>query len=102
MKAPHLFFRLKSIRDENNMIKGNFDQEMNKWSLESIGVVALGCRLNCLDPDLPDDSPVKKLIQCVHDLFVVADQLDFKPSIWKYYATPTFKKAMKLYEEQET
>ncbi|KOB66822.1 Uncharacterized protein OBRU01_20720 [Operophtera brumata] len=46
---------------------------MNKWSLESIGVVALGCRLNCLDPNLPEDSPVKKLIQCVHDLFAIQE-----------------------------
>lgn len=93
-------YRLRSIRDEKGMLKGNFDTEMNLWSLESIGVVALGKRLNCFDPNLAEDSPERRLIQCVHDLFVAADMLDFKPNIWRYISTPNFKKAMKLYEEQ--
>lgn len=93
---------MKSLRDDKNMIKVKFDQEMNLWSLESIGIVALGCRLGCLDPNLPEDSPAKKLIYCVHELFILADQLDFKPSIWRLVATPTFKKAMRLYELHET
>nr|AJN91160.1 cytochrome P450 monooxygenase CYP333B27 [Cnaphalocrocis medinalis] len=96
--ARDMILRMKSIRDDKNMLKGKFDVEMNLWALESIGLVALGRRLNCFDPNLPEDSPVKKLIQVVHDTFVTANELDFKPSLWKYYKTRTFKKAMKLYE----
>lgn len=92
---------MKYLRDENGMLKSKFDEEMNLWALESIGTVALGCRLNCLDPNLAKDSPAMKLIQCVHDIFIIADKLDFKPSFWKFISTPTFKKAMKLYEDQE-
>nr|ADE05592.1 cytochrome P450 333B11 [Manduca sexta] len=99
--AQDMIARMRSSRDEYNMLRGNFDVEMNLWSLESIAVVALGTRLNCLDPTLSDDSPAKRLIQCVHDFFSIAEDLDFKPSIWKYIATPKFKKAMKLYEEHE-
>lgn len=94
-------FRLKSLRDENNRITKPFDSEMNLWALESIGVIALGCRLNCFDPNLPEDSPAKQLIQIIHDLFKIVEELDFKPNLWRLYATPTYKKAMKLYEEQE-
>lgn len=75
---------------------------MNKWSLESIGVVALGCRLNCLDPNLPDDSPARRLIKCVHDIFVAAEALEFQPNLWKWISTPAYKKTMALYKEQET
>ncbi|KAH9627768.1 hypothetical protein HF086_011146 [Spodoptera exigua] len=50
---------------------------------------------------VPADSPEWQLIQCVHDLFVVANELDFKPSLWRYFATPTYKKAMKLFEHHE-
>lgn len=92
---------MKSNRDDKYMIKGDLSHEMNLWALESIGVVALGGRLNCFDPNLPVDSPVRKLIQIVHEFFAVADKLDFKPSLWRLYATKSYKRAMKLYEEQE-
>lgn len=100
LQLPY-FNRLKSLRDENNKILSKFDLEMNLWSLESIGLVALGRRLRCFDSNLPSDSPEKRLIQVVHDIFQLANELDFKPSLWRYYPTKTFKKAMKVYEEQE-
>ncbi|XP_028028461.1 cytochrome P450 CYP12A2-like [Bombyx mandarina] len=99
--ATDMVERLRSLRDENNRIRGQFDQEMNLWSLESIGVVALGNRLNCFDSNLQDDSPVKRLIECVHQMFVLSNELDLKPSIWTYVSTPLFRKTMKMYEEQE-
>ncbi|XP_038213306.1 uncharacterized protein LOC119833390 [Zerene cesonia] len=98
--ADDMIDRMKSKRNEKNMIDGKFDVEMNLWALESIAVVALGGRINCLDPNLPDDSPAKKLIKTVHDIFTMADKLDFKPSLWRFIATPNYKKAMKCYEEQ--
>lgn len=82
------------------MIDAEFDVEMNLWALESIGVVALGGRLNCFDPNLPEDSPVRKLIQIVHDIFDIATRLDFRPNLSKFFETPTLKRAMNLYEEQ--
>ncbi|KAJ2939169.1 hypothetical protein O0L34_g8481 [Tuta absoluta] len=99
--ARDMVARMRRVRDDNNKLNENFDTEMNLWALESIGVVALGGRINCLSEDLPADSPQKRLIQCVHDIFKVANELDFKPSLWKYFATRKFKRAMKLYEEQE-
>lgn len=99
--AQDMIKRMKDNRDEKNMITKDFDKEMNLWALESIGTVALGCRLNCFDPNLPAESPEWELIQCVHDLFVIANELDFKPSLWRWFSTPTFKKAMKLYEHHE-
>lgn len=92
---------MKANRDEKNMIRNEFDVEMNLWALESIATVALGCRLNCLDGSLAEDSPERQLIQCVHDLFVMADKLDFRPGLWRYISTPNYRKAMKLYAHQE-
>ncbi|XP_061378745.1 cytochrome P450 CYP12A2-like [Danaus plexippus] len=98
--AEDMIKRLKSKRNDKNMIEGKFDEEMNLWALETIGVVALGDRLNCFDPNLPENSPVKKMIQIVHNIFKYANKLDFNPSLWKYISTPTFKKAMQCYEDQ--
>ncbi|XP_063635636.1 cytochrome P450 CYP12A2-like [Cydia splendana] len=94
--------RIKSLRDENNMITKNLDIEMNLWALESIGVVALGTRLNCFDPNLPADSPARKLIQNIHDVFQIPGKLDFGTSPWRWFSTPAFRRAMRLYEEQES
>ncbi|CAK1578093.1 unnamed protein product [Parnassius mnemosyne] len=99
--AQDMVARMKSLRNENNMIKTKFSEEINLWSLESIGLIALGVRLNSFDFNLPMDSPVRKLIKMVHEFFAVADILDFKPSIWRFYPTKTFKRAMKLYDELE-
>lgn len=74
---------------------------MKLWSMESIAVVALGGRLNCFDPNLPANSPVKKLVQNAHDCFATADKLDASLNLWRWYATPFYKKAMKLFQELE-
>ncbi|KAJ8724865.1 hypothetical protein PYW07_015823 [Mythimna separata] len=99
--AQDMIVRMRANRDENNMITKDFDKEMNLWALESIATVALGCRLNCFERNLPADSPEWQLIQCVHDLFIIANEMDFKPNLWRLFPTPLFKKAMKLYEHHE-
>ncbi|XP_023942758.2 cytochrome P450 CYP12A2 [Bicyclus anynana] len=97
--ADEMVERLKSKRNTQNMIEANLFTELNLWALESVGVVALGDRLNCLDPNLPDDSPAKKLIVAVHNLFKIMEKLDFQPSLWKYVTTPTYTKGNKIYSE---
>ncbi|KAL4710323.1 hypothetical protein ACJJTC_011139 [Scirpophaga incertulas] len=99
--AQDMIARLRYLRGPKNTIESDFEMEMNLWALESIALVSLGRRLHCFSRDLPPDSPEKRLIKVVHDIFHVADALDIKPSIWRYYGTKTFKKAMNLYKEQE-
>ncbi|KAJ8724863.1 hypothetical protein PYW07_015821 [Mythimna separata] len=99
--AQDMIARMKANRDDNNMIKKDFYKEMNLWALESIGTVALGCRLNCFDPNLPPESPEWQLFQCIQDLFTISYEIDFKPNLWRLFPTPMFWKAMKLYEKHE-
>lgn len=73
---------------------------MNKWSLESIGLVALGSRMGCLDENLTEDHPGRKLMQCAKDMIETAFELEFLPSIWKYVSTPAFKKIMNTFNTQ--
>ncbi|KAJ8724864.1 hypothetical protein PYW07_015822 [Mythimna separata] len=99
--AQDMIVRMRANRDENNMITKDFDKEMNLWALESIATVALGCRLNCFERNLPADSPEWQLIQCVHDLFTIMNEIDFKPNLWRFFSTPLYKRAMNLYERHE-
>ncbi|XP_045763946.1 cytochrome P450 CYP12A2-like isoform X2 [Maniola jurtina] len=96
--ADDMIQRMRQIRNKKNTLEGNLYTVLNLWALESVGVVALGRRLNCFDPNLPDDSPAKKLIATIHDVLDATEKLDFQPSLWKYIATPDFNKGMKLYE----
>jgi hypothetical protein len=40
---------VKQIRDQNNETPANFGNHLNRWSLESIGVIALDTLLGVLD-----------------------------------------------------
>lgn len=85
--------RIKSIRDDKNEVPAEFQNEMNKWALETVGCMALDARLGVLG-NLEKDSDAQKLIQCVHDFFHLEFELDVLPSIWRYYKTPKFNKLM--------
>lgn len=85
--------RIKSIRDGKDEMPADFQNEMNKWALETVGVIALDTRLGVLG-QLDKDSDAQKLIQCVHDFFQLEYELDCVPSIWRYYKTPKFNRMM--------
>ncbi|GBP65036.1 Cytochrome P450 CYP12A2 [Eumeta japonica] len=99
--AQEMVVRIRSMLNNKGMISEPFDVEMNKWALESIGVVALGGRIGCLRAELPPDAPATRLIHCVHDIFKLLHELDFRPSPWRLFTTPTFKKAMNVFQELE-
>lgn len=69
----------------------DFGNELNKWALESIGVIALDSRLGVLMDDSEDG---QQIIESVKNFFVLSYELDVNLSIWKYYKTPQFKKLM--------
>lgn len=85
--------RVKSIRDDKNEVPADFQNEMNKWALETVGCMALDARLGVLG-NLEKDSDPQKLIQCVHDFFNLEFELDVLPSLWRYYKTPKFNQMM--------
>lgn len=92
--AEDFIERIKLIRDDTtNEVPENFQNEMNKWALETIGCIALDTRLGVLG-DLQKDSDPQKLIQCVHDFLYLSYELDILPSIWRYYKTPKFNQLM--------
>ncbi|KAJ8726837.1 hypothetical protein PYW08_015234 [Mythimna loreyi] len=99
--ALDMITRMRANRDEYNMLTKELDKEMNLWALESTGTVALGLRLNCLDPNLPANSPEWQLIQCVHELFTTSNQIDFIPNLWRLIPTPLYRKVMRAYESHD-
>ncbi|KAH9644855.1 hypothetical protein HF086_007943 [Spodoptera exigua] len=98
--AQDLVQRIRRYKDDTKYLEKNFDLEITKWSLESVAYVALGSRLGCLGDDVTKDHPGFTLLQCSKDIMDLAFKLEFLPSMWKYIATPAYKKIIRTYDKQ--
>nr|WCC58036.1 cytochrome P450 [Pharsalia antennata] len=83
-------------QNENSEMPENFQDELYKWALESVGVVALDRHLGCLNLNAPKDSEPHKFISNVNEMFHYMYQFDVLPPIWKFFETPSFKRYMKI------
>ncbi|XP_049873861.1 cytochrome P450 CYP12A2-like isoform X2 [Pectinophora gossypiella] len=81
-------------------LENNFDVEMTKFSLESIGLVGLGSRLGALGDDMTDDHPARKLMKCAKDILQLSFKLEVGLSPWRYISTPTYRKLMRTVDTQ--
>uniref|UniRef100_A0A182XZZ7 Uncharacterized protein n=2 Tax=Anopheles stephensi TaxID=30069 RepID=A0A182XZZ7_ANOST len=84
------------LRDEKRELPADFDQWLNRWALETVGVLALDTRLGVLRPE--QSTEAKAIIALVRNIFDLIYKLEFEPSIWKYFKTPTFKQLMKDFD----
>lgn len=88
-----LILKIKALRNRDTLeLPGTFNNELNKWALESICSIALDYKLGCLKPDLPKDSEPQKVINCVHEMFDLMYKLELQPSLWKVYPTSNLKR----------
>ncbi|XP_049812226.1 probable cytochrome P450 301a1, mitochondrial [Schistocerca nitens] len=87
--------RMLAIRDENMKMPSDFLNELNKWALESISLVALDTRLGCLEGNLPPDSEPQRMIEAAHTVFDCMLKLDLQPSPWRYISTPNWRRMVK-------
>lgn len=83
-------------RDDKNELSASFGQELNKWAVESVGVIALDQRLGVLNENNPE---AKLVIRGVREFFQLTYELDVLPSIWKYVRTPKFKRLMRVFDD---
>ncbi|KFB35469.1 cytochrome P450 CYP12F2 [Anopheles sinensis] len=88
---------VSQLRDSKNELPTDFDQWLNRWALETMGVLALDTRLGTLKTDQSEEA--KKIIGLVRDVFDLTYKLDVEVSLWKYFKTPTFKKLMNVFDD---
>ncbi|KAG8226448.1 hypothetical protein J437_LFUL003440 [Ladona fulva] len=87
-----LIKRTKSLRNSVGEMPDDFINELFKWALESIAVIALDHRLGCLDPNLKADSEPQKMIDAVSDFFAGLEVMELRPPLWKIMSTPTWRR----------
>lgn len=95
--AKDFLRKLRTLRNVDTLeMPSDFGNELNKWALESIGVIALDDRLGALMDDSEDG---RQIIDLVKNFFVLSYELDVALSIWKYYKTSQFKKLMQTFDQ---
>ncbi|XP_055589270.1 cytochrome P450 CYP12A2-like [Uranotaenia lowii] len=81
---------IPNLRDAKNEMPADFNQWINRWALEVMGVLALDTRLGVLEHDQPEEA--SELMRLIGEFLELSYQLDILPSVWKYYKTPTFNR----------
>lgn len=90
---------IRDIRDSNTLeVPENFEEEINRWTLESVSVVALDKQLGLINANR-NDPKAKKLFEALYVFFEISGDLEMKPTIWRYVATPKFKKLISALDE---
>ncbi|XP_053609161.1 cytochrome P450 CYP12A2-like [Plodia interpunctella] len=98
--ADDMVDRLIRLDKEDGYFKENWDNEITKWSLESVAFVGLGTRLGCLKDGLGEDHPSRQLIKCGKDIPSLSFKLEFFPSMWKLLPSRTYKKLIETLDLQ--
>ncbi|XP_060518386.1 probable cytochrome P450 12a4, mitochondrial [Cylas formicarius] len=88
--------RFFSKTNENHQMPADFQNELYKWTLESMGVIAYNKRLGVLDRNSKKDSDGQKLISFSIQMFELMYKLDVLPSMWPYISTPSWRKYIKI------
>ncbi|KAH8250038.1 hypothetical protein KR026_004189 [Drosophila bipectinata] len=88
--------RIKELRDPETLeAPDDFIDTINRWTLESVSVVALDKQLGLLkNSGSENNSQAVKLFEYLDDFFVYAADLEMKPTPWRYFTTPTLKKVL--------
>ncbi|XP_065086371.1 probable cytochrome P450 301a1, mitochondrial [Ochlerotatus camptorhynchus] len=84
--------RCNQMLDGNKELPDDFDNEIHKWSLECIGLVALDTRLGCLEPNLSPNSEPQQIINAAKYALRNVATLELKAPYWRYFPTPLWTK----------
>ncbi|CAO1387441.1 unnamed protein product [Diamesa serratosioi] len=113
--ATEFMSQIESILDSNNETPDDFLDNLNRWSLESLGCMALDTRLGVMGnkrQDIRSQNMMKvitywfdkliilfSLLQLTRRMFILCSEFEITPSIWRYYETKRFKELMSIYDE---
>ena len=82
---------------QTNQTPADYGMWCQRYALESIGLVALDRRLNVLAPTEANRGTL--LAASVDKMFNLVYELDFLPSLWRYWTTPKFVRLMRVLDE---
>ncbi|XP_011188714.1 cytochrome P450 CYP12A2 isoform X2 [Zeugodacus cucurbitae] len=92
--------RIRLIRDPKSLeMPADFEECLHRWTLESVAVVALDKQLGLLREDSEHYADALKLFVALNEFMTLSLDLDYKPTLWKFIATPKFKRLMQSMDD---
>lgn len=92
-------FSIRAIRHPNTLeAPKDFIDDINRWTLESVSVVALDKQLGLLKKNSEKNDNVMLLFKSLDEFFTYAAVLEVQPSLWRYIHTPMMKKLLKAFD----
>ncbi|KAM8703832.1 hypothetical protein ACLKA7_008459 [Drosophila subpalustris] len=86
--------RIRDIRNGNSSeVPDNFEEEINRWTLDSVSVVALDKPLGLINANRSDPQ-AKKLFDNVNQFFLLSTKIELRPSLLPYLRSLLMKKAI--------
>ncbi|KAL7046891.1 hypothetical protein ACKWTF_002732 [Chironomus riparius] len=73
------------LLDEKSELPNDFSNEIHKWSLECIGLVALDTRFGCLDEKLDPKSEPQQIINAAQFVLRNIAILELKAPYWRWF-----------------
>ncbi|XP_068236278.1 probable cytochrome P450 49a1 [Palaemon carinicauda] len=91
--------RISTFQETYGEMPEDFQVELYKWALESVSLVALGTRLGCLEPNLPNDSVQMKLIHAANAIFEGMNDIEMSVNFLKFFQKKELQKLQKNHDE---
>lgn len=86
------------LQDDNGEMPANFNEYLNRWSLESITAISLEKRLGLMDFSGRNEFG-EKIAKTTQKIFRLASEFEMKPTIWRWYETKAFKELMQAFND---
>ncbi|XP_050733454.1 probable cytochrome P450 49a1 [Eriocheir sinensis] len=88
--------RIQELQDKHGQMPDNFQEELYKWALETVGVVALDRRFGCLGAPPGSEAARRgeELISVVNNLFSSMAALELKTRVWLLFPSlfPSYRR----------
>ncbi|GBP62019.1 Probable cytochrome P450 301a1, mitochondrial [Eumeta japonica] len=90
--ADDFIQRVREVRTSEMETPGDILNEIHKWSLESLGLIALDTRLGCFHAKEGKKFGKRALDRSREYIFLCVGDLELRAPWWRLYPTKTFKR----------
>ncbi|XP_069190824.1 probable cytochrome P450 49a1 isoform X2 [Procambarus clarkii] len=90
-----IFTECGGLRDDKNELPGEFMDELFKWALESLCLVALNKRVGCLE----GSEEGQRIIKAAITMMSCANECEYGIHLWRYFPTSPLRRMWKAHDD---
>ncbi|XP_046624865.1 probable cytochrome P450 12a5, mitochondrial isoform X1 [Neodiprion virginianus] len=93
MTCDELVQRIRKIRNRQDEVPGDFDQDLSRWGMESFSILLLNRRLGFLEPSgLNAASEPARIIEALTSAHLYLSRCESGFQVWRFFETPYTRK----------